>query len=91
MKNAKRKHIMVPVYGFEGQEVWVRLTQLEGNIWYIPERTINQLLDDYITVTFRRPDINTLTRLPDFIERVVVPLRDGTYYDLYVDPAIWLS
>lgn len=92
MKNAKRKRVWVTMYGFEGEEISVMLTKLErnvcnmtGKIWYIPERTFNQLLDDYITVSFQRPDTDTVTRLPYGIERVIVLRRDDTYHDIYVN------
>lgn len=89
MKNAKRKRVMVPMYGSDGQEIWVRLTRLEGlmplegDVWYITERRIDELLREYGTLTFKRPDAYIVTPLPDYIQRVVIQLRDGTYYEIY--------
>lgn len=84
MKNAKRKRVMVPMYGSEGQEIWVRLTRLEGDVWYITERRITELLKEYIKLTFRRPGTRIVAPfLPYYIQHVVIQLRDGTYYEIY--------
>lgn len=88
MKNAKRKCVMVPMYGFEGQKVWVRLTQLVGSVWYITERKWDELIKDYNRVSFQDPNMDAVTRLPDFIQRVVVLHRNEAGHVIYTDPAI---
>lgn len=72
MKNAERKQVMVPMYGSKGQEIMVRLTRLSGGVWYITQRKYDELIKDYNRVSFQDPRMNAVTRLPEYVKRVIV-------------------
>lgn len=88
MKNAERKQVMVPMYGSEGQEIMVRLTRLFEGTWYITQRKYDELIKDYNRVSFQNPHMKAVTRLPEYVRRVIVLHRYDTGHEIYTDPEL---
>ena len=92
MKDAERKQVMVTMYCVDEQddvqEIPVRLTRLVGGVWYITERKWFKLLKDYKWISFQNPNMYTVTRLPEYVQRVIVLHKDKTGHEVYTDPAI---
>lgn len=88
MKNAERKQVMVTMYDSEGQEIMVRLTRLIGGVWFISQRKWDELIKDYNRVSFQDPRMDAVTRLPEYVQRVIVLHRDKAGHVIYTDPEI---
>lgn len=83
-----RKRVIVTMYDSEGQEIRVQLTRLIGCTWFISQRKWDELIKDYNRVGFQDPRMNTVTRLPEYVQCVIVLRRDETGHVIYIDPEL---